>query len=304
MNKPSFLIALDARNAAAIEKSTRATLERRAGYARNAARYARATFWRGSRDIADFFKGGRVDFSTLQDAENDCRDACDFSYYFAPDMRREAWREHGDDARALFEFLAPGAPFERYADDVETDLVRALADAASADYSLQFFHWCREAVEDCANASGLEWAWLDANGAPTVEEYDARAVGFACSRRAFLNSGAEWWPEKWWQKGETTWTDYASNRERMDAADEVLDEHLRAVFEDHAADVGHFDERGGRYADTDFWPDLFRDYSEAVDAATRDARDLRARLAGMIRNRAPLEHRAALVDAFRAGGAA
>lgn len=30
MNKPSFLTALDARNAAAIEKSTRATLEHRA----------------------------------------------------------------------------------------------------------------------------------------------------------------------------------------------------------------------------------------------------------------------------------
>lgn len=293
--KPAFLVRIESRTQAARDKRTRETEARRAVYRRNGARYLAASFWRGSADIAEFFKNGRFDHATLNDAENDCFDNVDFHYVYAADMRRELEKEYGDDARALFRYLCPDAPAHVYREQIADDLARAVADAQRADYSLQFSDWCRDAVEDAAESSGLIWCYLDKAGNPTDQEYDAHAVGFACSRRVYLDKGAEWWPEKWWDKGASTWDDYASNRERMESADDVLGEFLRDHLQSEGADLEYFDERGSRYADDDYWPELFADYSEAREEWESDKAKMRARLREMIANRAPLELRAALV---------
>lgn len=293
--KPAILTRTESRIQSQRDKRTRDTEARRAKYRRNAARYLAASFWQGSRDIADFFKGRGFDHATLQDAENDCMDNVDFSYLYGRDYRRELEREYGDDGRELFAYLCPDAPLSVYREQIADDVTRAVADSRRADYALQFFDWCRDAVEDAADSSGLVWCWLDKAGKPTDQEYDAHAVGFACSRRAFLDRSAEWWPEKWWAKGETTWSDYASNRERMDAADDVLSEFLGEHLESEGADLESFDERGSRYADDDYWPEYFSDYSEAREQWENDKAKMRARLREMIANRAPLELRAALV---------
>lgn len=296
--KPAAIVRLETRNADASVKRQRETEARRAAYRRNAARYNAVTFWREARDLSDFFKPRQFDHDTLQDAENDCMDSVDHSYLFAREYARDIVKEYGDDARDLFRYLAPAAPFERYRDRVAADLVRAVADARRADYALQFFDYCRDAVERAANETGMEWTWLDAAGNPTDQEYDARRVGFACSRRAYLNRNAEWWPVTHWRgHGEPhdAWNDYASNRERLDAADDVLGDYLTETLESERADLEHFDERGSRYGDDDYWPECFSDYSEAVEAFREDDGRMRERLRAMIRNRAPLEDRAALV---------
>ena len=47
---------------------------------------------------------------------------------------------------------------------IADDLARAVADSRRADYALQFFDWCRDAVEDAADSSGLVWCWLGEAG--------------------------------------------------------------------------------------------------------------------------------------------
>ena len=296
--KPAILARTESRIQSQRDKRTRDTEARRAKYRRNAARYLAASFWQGSRNIADFFKGRGFDHATLQDAKNDCTDNVDFSYLYSRDYARELEKEYGDDGRELFAYLCPDAPLSVYREQIADDVTRAVADSRRADYALQFFDWCRDAVEDAAESSGLVWCYLDKAGKPTDQEYDAHAVGFACSRRAFLNRNAEWWLITHWRgHGEPhdTWNDYASNRERVDAADDVLSDYLREHLESEGADLEHFDERGSRYGDADYWPEYFSDYSEARDEWESAKAKMRARLREMIANRAPLELRAALV---------
>ena len=296
--KPAILTRTESRIQSQRDKRTRDTEARRAKYRRNAARYLAASFWQGSRNIADFFKGRGFDHATLQDAENDCMDNVDFSYLYSRDYARELEKEYGDDARELFAYLCPDAPLSVYREQIADDMVRAVADSQRADYALQFFDWCRDAVEDAAESSGLVWCYLDKAGKPTDQEYDAHAVGFACSRRAYLNCNAEWWPITHWRgHGEPhdAWNDYGTNSERMDAADDVLSDYLREHLESEGADLESFDERGSRYADDDYWPEYFSDYSEAREQWENDKAKMRARLREMIANRAPLELRAALV---------
>lgn len=285
--KPAILTRAESRIQSQRDKRTRDTEARRAKYRRNAARYLAASFWQGSRDIADFFKGRGFNHATLQDAENDCIDNVDFSYLYS----RELENEYGDDGRELFAYLCPDAPLSVYREQIADDVTRAVAYSRRADYALQFFDWCRDAVEDAADSSGLVWCWLDKAGKPTDQEYDAHAVGFACSRRMYLSQSAEWW----WAKGESVWNDYASNRERMDAADDRLSEFLGEHLESEGANLEHFYERDSRYADDDYWPAYFSDYSEAREQWESDKAKMRARLRKMIANRAPLELRAALV---------
>lgn len=292
--KPAFLVRMENGLQAQRDKRTRETEARRAKYRRNGARYLAASFWTGSAEFSEFFKRG-FDHDTLNDAENDCMDNVDFSYLYGREYRRDVEREYGDDARELFRYLCPDAPLSDYSAQILDDVTRAVADSRRADYALQFFDWCRDAIEDAAESTGLVWCYLDKAGNPTDQEYDARRIGFACSRRMYLNRNAEWWPEKWWQKVESVWNDYASNRERMDAADVVLPEFLREHLESEAADLEHFDERGSRYADDDYWPEYFSDYSEAREEWESAKKKMRERLREMIANRAPLELRAALV---------
>lgn len=293
--KPAILTRTESRIQSQRDKRTRDTEARRAKYRRNGARYLAATFWQTSCELSEFFKGRGFDHATLNDAENDCMDRCDFSYLYGRECRRDIEKEYGDEARELFAYLCPDAPLSVYREQIADDMVRAVAASQRADYASQFFDWCRDAIESAAQSSGLVWCYLDKAGKPTDQEYDAHAVGFACSRRAFLDRSAKWWPEKWWAKGETTWNDYASNRERMDAADDVLSDHISEHLESKAANLEHFDERGARYGDADYWPEYFIDYSEAREEWESAKKKMRARLREMIANRAPLELRAALV---------
>jgi hypothetical protein len=296
-------------NGEADTKRARKEKEKRARYAINARAYARVSFHRHSFELAHFFGGrrarGTFDGPTLNDEQNRMSENCDFSYIYGREYARDIWREHGDDARDIFRHLTRGdAPVSRYVDTLQSDTLRSYAQAMEDDYSCQYFDFLRDAIERAADAiacDGIAWAWLDASGKPTSEDYDAHAIGFALSRRAYLNPRADWWPRKTW-KGkdctETTWHDYTSNRARLDDADSVMSEYYESALSDNLTDTSDFDERGGRYADPEWWPLLLVDYCEAVDEFERERDKMRARLADMIRNRAPLETRAAHVAAF------
>lgn len=298
-NKPAAIVAIESRNDRAIERRRKDDETRRAASRQRIARYNAVTFWRGSFELSECFKEGRrrggFDWETLNDAQNDMRDRCDHSYFFEHGCSREIENESLDDALALFRFMRPNAPAHLYREAIARDLVRAYASAAADDYSLQFFDYCRDAIESAADAVGLPWVWLDSSGNPTTEDYDAHAVGFACSRRAYLDKAAAWWPAWWHDKTRSDWDNYDNNRERIEAADDVMRERVAEILQENAGDLEGFDERGNRAGDTDWWPALFQDYSEAAQEFDDDNAKMRARLRDMIRTRAPLEKRAELV---------
>ena len=289
--KPAFLVRYETDARERARRNENETRERRRMYQRNARQYERVTFWRASYALRDFFKRDTFEYETLADAQNAASD----SYYSGDDARDYFVREYGDEAVALFRYMCPDAPVDRYRATIESDLARAAAFAACDDYGQQFFHWCRVAIENVARNSDFVWCWLDADGRPTDQEYDAHAVGFACSRRAYLDRSAAWWPELWWNRPRTEWDNYDSNRERIEAAEDVLGDYLSSYLKENAINPEDFDARGSRYADPQDWPMFFIDYSEAIGDFRADRDRMRERLREMIRARAPLEARAALV---------
>ena len=299
-HKPAFLIRYEETQARALARSKeKADAEREAAKSR-AQRYNRATFWRDYWHIEDFFKWtprGMSHRDTLGDVCNALRENLDFSEaYFG----RHGFdvREDIDDACALVQYLAPGITrrtLDAMREDIADDLRRAMCDAAESDYEAQLYYWLVDALESAADATGAEWTWLDSDGKPTLYPTEAARVGFAVSRRAYLDKSAEWWPAWWHDKTRSDWDNYATNRERMDAAED----HMREFIGDKvkgSVDISDFDERGGRYGDHDAWPDYFREgLGSALETWQANNAKMRARLRDMIRSRAPLETRAALV---------
>lgn len=298
--KPPFLIRYEVTQARALERSKEKSAAEREAAKDRARRYNRISFCREDWHLEDFFKWTPRSMSnadSLGDVCNALRDDLDFSEAYFGRHGRDV-SDDMPDALALVQYLAPGVTrraLDAMREDIADDLRRAMCYAAESDYEAQFYHWLVDALESAADETGAEWAWLDNKGNPTEYPCEAARIGFAVSRRAYLDRAAEWWPAWWHDKTRSDWDNYANNRERLEAASDHMREHIGEKVKG-AVDISHFDERGSIYADDAAWPDYFLDgMSSALDTWRADNAKMRARLRDMIRSRAPLEARAALV---------
>lgn len=260
------------------------------------AAYNRARFVRWEIDLEDMMKGGRAkNCDTLNDYQNDCQDGWgDNDFYFSRDHSPEA-----EDIAGAAEVIAwsSGYPLRVVAarrDDVERDLRRAMSEAASSDFAYTYFKWLRSSLASAADdaaCGGMVWAWLDSNKKATAEDYDSPYIGFSLSRRAFLDRSAPWWDS--WKPGDV-WNNYDNNRERLEAAGDIVGEYLSEKMRG-CVNVEHFNERGGEYGDPADWPERLADYSETAESLHAENEKMRAMLKAQIKARAPLAVRAATV---------
>lgn len=261
------------------------------------AKWRRTTFCRVSFDVLEMFKWTPRELSSsatlgeLSDVMRPDLSECYFGQY-----ARDAVRDEMDDARETIAGLYPDVPCRMLSDgDIADDLRRAMCSAAENDLEVQAWEWLRGEVDDKAGDVGALWVGLDDKGEPSTCPAEWASLSFAVSRRAFLDRGrAAWWStpgERWWDN----WTDYASNRERLDAADDIMSEHVADNLRGRI-NLEHFDERGSRWGDPELWPLYFLDYgSDAADTLERAIVKMRQTLRAMMKSRAPLETRAALV---------
>ena len=206
---------------------------------------------------------------------------------------REAWNKHGDDARELLRYQAPNMParvVSQYENTLRGDMLRAMFDAETSDYCAQFDRYLVRGIVDAIDAAiptGAVWCWADSAGNPTTEYYECDSVIVAMHQRAATDGKCVIWED---YSG-----DFATRAERRDNAADALQEYVQEMAGEDALDPTNFDERGYRYGDRDAWPVRFIESSEAGGEWNAVDKAMRAKLRGMIANRAPLETRAALV---------
>lgn len=261
----------------------------------NVRRYKRTKFCRVSADLESFFKWHPLKGSVTLDGLAESLREHAIDYYLSRDYIRDEYVPM-DDATEIVRYAThyrmPARVAAEMADEIRNDAARAMGEAALNDYEAQYQDWLFSEIESAADDIGASaWAFLDNKGNPTTDYYDSESVGFAWTRAAFMDRTAEHWPVTYY--GFHTWDNYDSNRERLDAADEILGEHVGENL--GKINLEFFDERGARYGDPDEWPQFLVDYSETADAWRAKDRNMRERLREMIANRAPLESRAALI---------
>jgi hypothetical protein len=244
-------------------------------------RYTRSKFATAEVYLSDVLKHYRGRAPTFGDVDNDVSENVDMSYCY---FRGYDPSDDIKDACAIVVHLCPNMP-RRVLDleSVADDLSRSKCRAAETDYRDQFTVWLRKAFEYAANITGAPWAWLESSGAASAYPWDANQIGFALSRRAFLKGG-HWEAQQSWE----------TQREYMDRASDVLQEYVSDVMRDKV-DMSDFDERGSVYADDENWPEyMLEDCNTAQEWEQSDTR-MREQLKRMIKARAPLDVRAALV---------
>jgi hypothetical protein len=247
------------------------------------AAYKRAKFYRTSLDISDIIRHGARGCDSLMDYENDMQESCDNNMWeyvhndMLPDM---------EDARAVIEWAhdVPRAYLMQHAGDVRRDLKRAYVTAYSQNYAADYMRWLADSIAERADETGMRWCWLDGNGEPTTEDYEAERVGFACTRAGYLGMVREL----------DGYDSRSPDSYHVDNADENVQEFIAPML--RAVNIEHFDERGSRGADTDDWPDHLSDYSDTAETYHSETRKLRAKLKELIKARAPLHVRQAAVE--------
>ena len=180
------------------------------------------------------------------------------------------------------------AELEANKDEIETDILRAMAEAYRNNYENGIYDYIKDACEAWVNehnASGFYF--IDSNGQP-CGFYECESMRVYYTKKQYeavilADAIAEGYAET---KAEVL---AASEREYW------IEQYVEGNCDLKPCNWGYFDERGCRF-DEEGWQDMLKDYAESVYSIEKQRKEKAAKLKAMITSHAPLEARQAFLE--------
>jgi len=221
-------------------------------------------------------------------------DCGDHIYKYGRDYLHGTYGDYEEGLEILSKQLNPPLTSDeiaRHKDEIESDILRALAEAYRNNYETGIYEEIKNAVEVRQNELGASGFYcIDMKGKP-CGFYEASSVVFYYSKAQFDKTILPDALENEYIDNKSALRDYAER--------EYCFEQWHEMINPGAINWELFDYHGGRF-DSEGWQELLKDYAECLYTIEKEREAKKKKLKEMIKNHVPLGYRAAELETLNA----